>query len=237
MFQKFKKIIATALLFALGSLVISGCWRDTEMTPEQEEWMAQMAQWYPDDEFTFRCHPVCGMGRKFDELIFVSKNYPDIDFQLFVLGGELRSSYPEIYYQEEIEDYYAQIVLEAFGCEYVEAEYEISGDAPCEYTSSDEFIENCLRNKFTLDLYFAPDRLITREEMISLILNFVADLDDYAELYFNVQYGDPSHHDGGTPPNYYISVHNSTVGALEEDDEVLIRNMPLDEALAEYGQL
>ena len=238
--KKTNRFIAAVLILSVSSGLFTGC-NETEITPEQEEWISKIEQWYPDDEFTYSGHAVRLMGRSDDVIVLKSKKFPDGYFEFGVSNGEIVSSYPSVYHKKAVEDYFKKLVKDAFGCENTAVEYKISG-VNCEYVSDEEFIENYMENNFTIELHYAQGQNVTQNMMVSRILNFVDDLGEDADLYFYVCCGNESRDETGTDPNYRISLSNGNVNTLrirkngERDSEELIGNMPLSNALTIYGQ-
>ena len=68
------KIIVAVLLLSMSAGITTGC-KDSEITPEQNEWVSQIEQWYPDDEFTYN--------------LFTLDEEPDMD--------KLKEQYPEFF--------------------------------------------------------------------------------------------------------------------------------------------
>ena len=239
--KKTKNLIATVLVLSVGVSLFTGC-HDTKITPEQENWISQLEQWYPDDEFTYSGHAVRLLGRSEDVIMLKSKKFPDEHFEFGESNGVLVSSYPSVYHKKAVEEYFSGLVIDAFECESVEVEYKTTA-VNCEYVSDEEFIGKYMENNFTIELHYAKGMIVTQDMMVSRILNFVDSLGEDAHLYFYVCIGDESRDDTGTDANYSISIVNGNVNAFrirkngERDSEELFGNMPLADALTKYGEI
>ena len=232
-----RKITAAVLMLATSTCIVSGC-NETEITPEQEEWISQMQQWYPDDEFTYKGHAVRLLGRNTDVITFKSKKFPDQYFELGEDNGVLVSSYPSVYHKSSAEDYFAGLAKNAFECDRVLAEYSISS-VPCEYVSDEKFIDKYMVNNFTLELHYDTLQSVSQKQMVSRALHFVDDLDEDATLKIYVCCGSASRDTAGADANYTIWVKDGNVALRvrengERDSEELISNMNLDNALTIY---
>ena len=239
--KKTKNLIATLLLLSMSVSLFAGC-NDTKITPEQEEWIKQLEQWYPDDEFTYSGHAVRLLGRSEDVIVLKSKNFPDEYFEIGKSNGVLVSRYSSVYHKKTVEEYFSGLVKDAFDCESVDVEYKTNA-VNCEYVSDEEFIENYMENNFTIELHYAKGMTVKQDMMVSSILDFVDSLGEDAHLYFYVCIGDELRDDAGTDANYSISVVNGNVNAFrirkngERDSEELFGNMPLSDALTKYGDI
>ena len=232
------KIIAAVLLLSMSAGITTGC-KDSEITPEQNEWVSQIEQWYPDDEFTYNGHAVRLMGRDEGVIMLGSKLFPDESFEVYESNGAIWSTYPAMYHKKAAEEYFAGIVKDAFECDSVETEYHISS-IPCEYVSDEEFIANYMQNVFTIELRYDAGKTVTQEEMVSQILYFSDGLGSDADLYFYVCYGSEPRDDAGPEPNYRIVLADGNINSFhvrkngEQVSEELFSNMPLKDALTEY---
>ena len=239
MLGKTGKITAAVLILTMSAGIVTGC-NDTKITPEQEGWITQMEQWYPDDEFTYKGHAVRLMGRNDGVITFRSKKFPDQYFELGEDNGVLVSSYPSVYHKAAAEEYFAGLAKDAFECDHVLAEYSTSS-LPCEYVSDDEFIDKYMVNTFTLELHYDTLQSVSQKQMVSRVLHFVDDLDEDATLKIYVCCGNASRDTAGTDANYTIWVKDGNVTLRvrengERDSEELIGNMNLDNALTIYGK-
>lgn len=238
--KKAKNIIATVLMLSMSVSLFTGC-HDTKITPEQEEWIKQLEQWYPDDEFTCNGHAVRLLGRSEDVIVLKSKNIPDEYFEVGKSNGVLVSRYPSVYHKKAVEDYFSGLVKDAFDCESVEVEY-ITNSVNCEYVSDEEFIENYMENNFTIELHYVKGMTVNQDMMVSRILSFADSLGEDAKLYFYVCIGDEARDETGTDANYSISLVNGNVNFRirkngERDSEELFGNMPIKDALSQYGDI
>ena len=237
--EKTGKITAAVLILATSTCIVTGC-NETEITPEQEKWISQMQQWYPDDEFTYNGHAVRLLGRNDGVITFKSKKFPDQYFELGEANGVLVSSYPSVYHKAMAEEYFAGLAKDAFECNRALAEYSISS-VPCEYVSDEEFIDKYMVNTFTLELHYDTLQSVSQKQMVSRALHFVDDLDEDATLKIYVCCGNASRDTAGTDANYTIWVRDGNVTLRvrengERDSEELINNMNLDNALTTYGK-
>ena len=238
--KKTTKIIAGILLLSVSTGLFAGCKDKTEITPEQQEWITKIEQWYPDDEFTYNGHAVRLMGRSSDVIVLKSRNFPDEYFEFGESNGEIVSRYPSVYHKEACEEYFAGLVKDAFDCANAVAEYKTSA-VNCEYVSDEEFIEKYMANDFTIELRYSEGTNVTQAVMVSRILSFVDSLGEDANLRFYVCRGDEPRDETGTDANYSISLVHDNVTSFRvrengaRDSEELIGNMPLATALEMYG--
>ena len=237
--EKIRKTTAAVLMLAISTCIVTGC-NETKITPEQEEWISQMEQWYPDDEFTYNGHAVRLLGRNSGVVTFDSKKFPDQYFELSKDNGVLVSSYPSVYHKKAAEDYFAKLAQDAFECDSVLAEYKVSS-VPCEYISDEEFIDKYMTDSFTLELHYYTLQSVSQDQMVPRILHFAEDLGNDAELEIYVCCGNSLRDEAGTDANYSIWVRNGNVTLRvrengERDSVELIGNMTLDNALAIYGK-
>lgn len=239
-----RRIVSALLILAVGAGALTGCKRDTELTSEQKEWISQMEEWYPDDEFTCRGHAVGFMGSRSEGSIEIeSENFPDIVFEIYERDGEIYSTYPAVYHQEAAEEFFAQEAQDALGCSRVEAAYypARTQNLPCEYVSDDEFIEEYMENDFTLYLYYDRVSDVAQEEMVSDLLHFADDLGGDADIRVYLMSGSDSPDDVDNFPDYRLTCEDGNVNYLgvrlsrSRDPEDFIRNMTLEDALEEYG--
>ena len=238
--KSIKKIIAAVLLLSVSFGLLTGC-KDTDITPEQQEWISQIEQWYPDDEFTYNGHAVRLMGRSEEVIVLKSKKFPDEYFEFGKDNGVIVSRYPSVYHKEAVEVYFSGLVKDALDCESVVTEYKTSA-INCEYVSDEEFIDKYMENNFTIELHYGEGTNVTQDLMVSGILNFANDLGEDATLNFFVCIGDEKRDEAGTDANYSITVVNGNVNTFrirkngERDSEELFGNMPLSDALTIYGK-
>ena len=237
--NKTTKVIAGILLLSVSTGLLAGC-NDTEITPEQQEWISEIEQWYPDDEFTYNGHAVRLMGRSDDVIVLKSLNFPDEYFEVGKDNGELISRYPSVYHKAACEEYFTGLIQDAFDCANVVTEYKTSA-VNCEYVTDEEFIEKYMENNFTIELHYSEGANIPQAVMVSRILNFADSLGEDAELRFYVCLGSEPRDETGTDANYSIRVVNGNVTSFRvrengaRDSEELFGNMPLANALEEYG--
>ena len=182
-----KKSAVTAVsIILVSSFMFSGCQKDPELTREQQKWISQMEDWYPDDEFTYTHHGVAFLGAYQEHVIILkSENFPDFTFEFSERDGELYSYYPTEYHREAIEEYYTDTLDGYFDARKMDVKYKDHAykSRPCEYMSDEEFIEKYTTNE--LDIYLTyknSSDYPTQDEMVSQILKYGDFLEGDCEL-------------------------------------------------------
>lgn len=240
-----KKLTALTCLFLIGSVMFSGCSRDTDITPEQEEWIEQIEEWYPDDEFTYNGHTVGFLGSRNSSAIMIkSENFPGISYDVYKKDGVLYSTYTGAYHKEAVEDYYYGTLEGFFDCDHLKVEYmdPRTKALPCEYISDEEFLEKYAEKEFSVYLTYNQGHSYPEEnEIASSILKYVDSIDGDCTIHFFLRRSSKDK-DSETMITYYVSCKEDLVQSLtvkEGNDpkvrpDVIIDHENISSALERY---
>ena len=237
-------VFATSLLL-ISSLLFSGCRRDTPITPEQEEWIEQIEDWYPDDEFTYNGHTVGFLGSRNESAIMIkSGNFPDFSFEVYKKNGELYSTYPGAYHKKAVEDYYKETLDGFFRCDKLKVEYidPRTKALPCEYISDDEFLEKYAVKEFSVYLTYKQGRSIPeQDEIVPSILKYVDSIGCDCTIHFYLNRASKDK-DRETQITYYVACKEDLVQTLTvkegndptERPEVIVDHVDIQTALEQH---
>ena len=176
--RKIISLVITAALLASSATLLTGCIFDTPLTPEQNGWVKQLEEEYPDDTFTVVGHTMVSPGFKSPTCVSVtSENFPGVDVQIYKYEGELVSNYPNYYHEEAVRKYYQDMIAMYFDCDYSEVEGTDRSDKPLEYMSDREFIDKCVMHHYSAVLYYEAGHDYPEEdEIISKILDYLSQI-------------------------------------------------------------
>lgn len=221
---KSKKLLPVAALFTLMALLFSGCFFDQPLTKEQKGWVKKMEKYYPDDTFTAEGHSVVSWGvRSMDCVSVSSKNYPGVEFDLYMDDGELYSNYPIYYHADAVDDYFCDMLTSYYGCDDVGIRNTDTAAKPLKYVDDDEYIEEYAIHHFISYLYYDDDHDYPDEdEIISMTIDYLSQVhadDDRGNL-INLYFCRPGVKDPNKDADmmYQVSLHNGKVTIREMGD-------------------
>ena len=138
--KKAKKLLLQAASLIMAAVMFTGCYYP--LTSKQKGWISQIEKYYPDDTFTYVGHSTVSMGVTSPSCISLeSENFPHVDVQIYEVDGKLYSNYPLYYHKEAVTEYFSDLIISCFGCDYVELEMTDTADKPLKYVSDEKYIE------------------------------------------------------------------------------------------------
>lgn len=238
-----KSLVFVTSLLLISSLFFSGCNPDTPITGEQEEWVEQIGNWYPDDEITYVGHTVGFLGsRNSSAIVIRSENFPDMEFEVYEKNDMLYSTYTGAYHKEAVEDYYKETLDGFFRCDKLKVDYidPRTKALPCEYISDEEFIEKYAEKKFSVYLtYKSGTEIPAQDEIVSSILKYIDSIGGDCDLDFYIC---RSSRDREILEKYIVGCNGGHIRSLSYksgDDpnthyKSIIKDEDLSEALKKY---
>lgn len=239
-----KKIlnVIVVITMILSVLVSTGCDEDSKITKEQEQWIEQFCEWYPDDEFTYEGHAKELLGA-IDENTIVVKSEKFGEFAVFERDGELNSVYPYLRHNEAIEKHYADEVESFFECDDIKVYYpDRLREVPSEALSDEEFIEQYTGNYFTVTLYYDDAEYPSQDEIVKATLRLV---DHIGGCEINIRFSDPETATEDHPYDHeymvkcdndgHIRCLNHWLQGQATDPEEIIKDEDLADALEVYA--
>ena len=169
------KVIAAALAAAVLSASCTP-WKKAE----QNKWIKEMGEVFPDDEFEYIGHPSTTLPFKdYDRVLVSSELYDTTNVCICEKDGRLYSNYLAFVHEDACRDEFDRIFSGAFPCSY----FEVSGYVqrfdyytvyPVEDISAEKFIRKYMEFDCQLFLFYEDGKGIPSEdEMVECITDLV----------------------------------------------------------------
>lgn len=163
--KKEKKLLLQAASLIMTAVLFTGCYYP--LTGEQKGWISKIEKYYPDDSFKYVGHSTVSMGFTSPSCISLeSENYPGVDVQIYEYKGELYSNYPLYYHEEAVEEYFTDLIISCFGCDYVELEMTDTSGKPLKYVNDEKYIEKYAIHHYIAYVYYEEGHAYPTEDEI-----------------------------------------------------------------------
>lgn len=234
--KKAKKLLLQAASLIMAAVLFTGCY--FPLTLEQKGWIKKIEKYYPDDSFEYVGHSVVSMGCTSPTCISLkSENFPDVDVQIYEKDGELYSNYPLYYHEEAVTEYFTDLLISCFGCDYVELDLTDTVDKPLKYVSDEKYIKDYAIHHYIAYVYYEEGHAYpTEAEIEEMALEYfqyiTTDNDGHGNL-FGLCFLRP----GGSTNvkdldmDYRLSLHDGVASLYNEQEKNKIFDAPLEDLI------
>ena len=234
--KKAKKLLLQAASLIMAAVMFTGCYYP--LTSKQKGWISQIEKYYPDDTFTYVGHSTVSMGVTSPSCISLeSENFPHVDVQIYEVDGKLYSNYPLYYHKEAVMEYFSDLIISCFGCDYVELEMTDTADKPLKYVSDEKYIEKYAIHHYIAYVYYEEGHAYpTEDELEEMALDYfqhiTTDNDDRGNAFrlcFVRPGGSKKHND--LDMNYTFGLHDGVASLYNDKEKSYVFKGPLEDLI------
>ncbi len=234
--KKAKKLLLQAVSLIMAAVLFTGCYYP--LTSEQKGWISKIEKYYSDDTFKYVGHSTVSMGVTSPSCISLeSENFPDVDVQIYEVDGELYSNYPRYYHEEAVVEYFTDLIISCFGCDYVELRMTDTADKPLKYVSDEKYIEKYAIHHYIAYVYYEEGHAYpTEDELEEMALDYfqhiTTDNDDRGNA-FRLCFRRPgdSKHGKDLDMDYLFDFHNGVASLYNDKEKYQVFKGPLEDLI------